>query len=113
MYTYSFRIYKGTSFSERFIWSENDIPVDLTGWDAQVQLKSTGNGEIISLSVDDGTIALGNNGEIDLALDPTATALLIPGSYAWDILLKNPNGIIIAPIVSGVATIIQGVTVWQ
>ena len=112
MFTYNFRIYRGTLFSERLVWTENGIPVDLTGWQAKAQIKSVAIGAAYELATAAGSIALGSNGEIDLVLDAIQTALMQPGSYSWDILLKNPTGDILPPIVSGTVTVLQGITVW-
>ena len=112
MYTYNFQIYRGTLFSARMIWAENSVPVDLTNWQAKATIKSTAMSAAYTLSTDEGTIALGSAGEIELTLDPQATGLMLPGSYSWDILLKNPQGDILPPLVSGVVTILQGITAW-
>jgi hypothetical protein len=112
MFTYNLRIYRGTLFSERFVWTENLVPINLTGWQAKAQIKNATTGVAYVLSTDAGTIALGSAGEIDLVLDAQATIEMIPNSYAWDLLLKNPQGDILPPFISGVATVLQGVTTW-
>ena len=112
MFTHNLTIYRGTTFSERLVWTENSVPVDMTGWKAKTQIRSSVTNAAYILSTDGGEITLGAAGEIDLELDTEATATMLPGSYVWDILLMNPQGSIRPPIVSGTVTVLQGVTVW-
>ena len=110
-FTHNFIVYCGTTFSEVFVWSENDALVNLTGWEAQMQMRSpTATYSILS---SDGQINLGVTGEISLTLDSHTTTSMLPGTYVWDLLLKNSDGEIQPPMVSGVATVLQGITVWQ
>ena len=66
-----------------------------------------------SILSSDGQINLGVTGEISLTLDSHTTTSMLPGTYVWDLLLKNSDGEIQPPMVSGVATVLQGITVWQ
>ena len=110
MLTLNLTIYCGTLFSQTLIWSENNAVVDLTDWKAKAQIKSAS--AVYSLSTDNGQIALGTTGEIALTLSESVTATMSPGSYSWDILLMNPQGDVLPPLVAGVVTVLQGVTVW-
>lgn len=111
VFIHNIKIYKGTLYTERLVWTENDIPVNLTGWKAQAQLK--GNNQTYSLKSVDGQIQLGTAGEIDLILDASTTQFMEPGVYSWDLLLKNTDGDLLPPLVSGIATVLSIVTQWQ
>ena len=112
MFTHNLTIYRGTVFSERLLWTENGNSVDLTGWKAKARIKNTATEALYDLSTYTGHITLGTSGEIDLALDAEETLAMQPGSYVWDILLMTPQGNIQPPLVSGLVTVLQGVTVW-
>ena len=112
MFTYNCTVYRGTEFSEKFAWTENDVAVDLTGWQAKAQLKSSALNMTYTLSSDNGEITLDNQGGITLTLTEDETATMLPGSYSWDLLLKNAHGTILPPLVSGTVTVLQGVTTW-
>lgn len=112
MFTCNFQIYRGTLATARVIYAENNIPINLTGWQAKAIIKNTAMNVAYSLSTYEGTIALGSAGEIQLTLDPHATELMLPGSYSWDIILKNPQGDILPPLISGIVTVLQGNTTW-
>lgn len=112
MFTHNLTIYRGTVFSERLLWTENSIAVDLGGWKAKARLRNEATGSAYDLSTDTGEIELGSSGEIDLLLNADNTAVMQLGSYVWDILLMNTHGDIQPPMISGIATVLQGVTVW-
>lgn len=110
MLTLNLIIYRGTLFSQTLIWSENDAVVDLTGWKAKAQIQDADAAYL--LSTDNGQIALGTAGEIQLTIPESVTATMLPGSYPWDILLMNPQGDVLPPLVAGMVTVLQGVTIW-
>jgi hypothetical protein len=104
-------IYKGTTFSQVFVWSENDLPVDLSSWEAKMQIKSAS--DTYTITSDTGGITLGDAGEIGLIFSSAFTSEMVAGSYKYDLLLRTDLGVIMPPIVSGMITVIQGVTSWM
>jgi len=106
------KIYRGTSFAETFVWTENGLPVDLTTWQAKIQIKPDSGTPAYTLSSADGQIILGADGSIAVTLDPAFTATMAVGSYDWDILLMDATGFIQPPLLYGIVTVYQGVTTW-
>lgn len=83
-----FKIYQGSTFDEILQLQQSDeTPIDLTGYDARMQIRSTlGNTLIADLTSGNGGITITPlTGQIDLLLTPTATAALAAGTYRYDL----------------------------
>jgi len=90
---------KGATFRHRFTWKtgpiDAEVPVDLTGATALMQIKSYSDGStLIELSTENGRITLGGiNGTIDLFIADNDTALFdwTKGYYDLDITLLSSD----------------------
>ena len=84
------------TFQHRLVWKgSNGKPIDLTNWSALLQVRKTYSNEttIIELSTANGRITLGGTaGTIDLLIEDEDTALLVPDTYEYDLLLSAPDG---------------------
>lgn len=81
-----------TTYKRVFRWlDENKEPIDLTGYNAYLQVKKTKSSEpIINASTDNEKIEIvGEEGKIILNLD--AEDLIEPGKYKYDLLLTTEN----------------------
>ena len=83
----------------------------ISDWEARLELQNAaGIGYV--LSTEDGSIILGTEGEISLSLSPHATLSMNAGTYNWDLLLKDPQGVIHPPLLMGTATVKPIITQW-
>ena len=84
------------SFRRRLVWKgSNGKPINLSNWTALLQVRKTYDNEtvIIELSTANGRIVLGElTGTIDLIITYEDTALLVPDTYEYDLLLSAPDG---------------------
>jgi hypothetical protein len=86
--------YQGASFDYQLTWLLNDSPVDLTNYDARMQVRVSHNAHDTALSLTAGTgITLGGTaGTIFIEATPTQTAALAPGQYVYDLEMVAAGG---------------------
>lgn len=91
--TYDFTIEQGTTFDLKLEWTDSeDVPVDLTGYSARMQVRETKASvtKLAEFKTDDDTITLDDNGEIHILASDTVTS-------AWDWPVPsgqvNPQGV--------------------
>lgn len=99
----------------------NETPIDLTGYSAHAQARTSTRGQLIidlvsagtpdATALAAGTITLGGTeGTITLALSSTETAKLTPGTFCdWDLVLTDAGGAE-STLVRGSVTIGERVT---
>lgn len=89
---YDFKILQGETFNRVTTWLDaNNTPIDLTGWEARMQLRRTIASPTIefSLTTDNGRLSLGGvNGTVTMAISAIDTATL-SGRYFYDLELVN------------------------
>lgn len=89
-----FVIVQGADFDDAIAYlDEDDQPVDLTGWSARMQLRSSQPDEtvILELQTADSTILLGGtNGVIQFNLTGAQTAVLDFDRAVYDLFLYGP-----------------------
>jgi len=84
------------TFSLLVTWQdENGNPVNLTGYNADMQVRlSPGGSLLIELTNSNGRITLGGTaGTINLNIPATQTTSFTPGTYHYDILMTSGAGI--------------------
>lgn len=111
----NFTMKQGATFDDSMVFTDtNNVPVDLTGWSAKMQLRLNRfdpDPPILTLSTDDGTIALGNQGLVQFQLQGSVTAALNFTRVAYDLFLYGPNnGEPAACIAEGYITLNPAVT---
>lgn len=110
---YNLSIQQGATLAVAVTWKDsNDVPVDLTGYTARLQVKETYDGNaVLSLNTSNGGIALGGTaGTINLAAAATATAALAaPFSGVYDLELVSGSGVV-TRLLEGAATVSPEVT---
>lgn len=89
------RCVMGKTFTHTWVWtdSENE-PIELTGYSASMKVRMSefvSTPVIESLSTSTGGIVLGaTDGTIRIDLSSAETAVLTPGTYAYNLFLTNP-----------------------
>lgn len=75
-------------------WTEGGEPVDLTGWSARMQVRSSVASEIVLVDLESPSeIVLGGvDGTIWTELSSATTDALAAGGYRYDLRLEDPDG---------------------
>lgn len=79
---------QGATFAKQLTYRIDDIPVDLTGWTARMQVreKHTSKTATISINTENGGISLGDSaGTIDLYISDSDTSTISAKDYVYDI----------------------------
>lgn len=86
---YDIEWHQGDTFSVVLTWRDvNKDPVDLTGYTARMQLRTSVDAETnsLELTTENDRISLGGtNGEIQLTVDADTMAAMDAGSYKYDL----------------------------
>ena len=110
--TYDILIEQGATFSQVITYKESGGAVDLTGYTARMQVRSTLESAeaLIELTTANGRIALGGAaGTITLTISATDTAALTAGRGVYDLELVSGSGIV-TRLLQGVCPISRNVT---
>ena len=87
---YNITVYQGTTFALSPVWKVDNLPVNLTGYSAKMQVRDISNNLIVELSTSNGKIVITPGiGQIALALTATQTAALAVGNYNYDLNLTD------------------------
>ena len=110
--TYDILIEQGATYSQLVTYKESGVAVNLTGYTARMQVRSTLESatSVVELTTANGRIALGGAaGTITLTISATDTAALTAGRGVYDLELVSGSGIV-TRLLQGVATISRNVT---
>lgn len=100
------------NLEENEITNPRTNPVNLTGYSSKLQVREThySTNTIVDLSTINGGITLGGSaGTIDLLISASASSLLQPGTFVYDLELESSNGTI-SRIIEGSFVITPEVT---
>ena len=87
---YNITVYQGTTFALSPVWKVDNLPVNLTGYSAKMQVRDISNNLIVELSTSNGKIVITPGiGQIALALTAAQTAALAVGNYNYDLNLTD------------------------
>jgi hypothetical protein len=109
---YGLVVHQGADWAVTMTYTdENDLPIDLTSYEAQLQVRRKPGGDLLlDMSTDNGKITIvGASGEIGLALANAVTAALAALAAEYDLFIKSPGGTY-TPLVRGDFTVIPRVT---
>ena len=110
--TYDILVEQGATFSQVITYKEAGVAVNLTGYTARMQVRSTLESAttVVELTTANGRIALGGAaGTITLTIAAADTAALTAGRGVYDLELVSGSGIV-TRLLQGVATISRNVT---
>jgi len=110
--TYDILIEQGATYSQLITYKESGVAVNLTGYTARMQVRSTLESAttVVELTTANSRIALGGTaGTITLTISATDTAALTAGRGVYDLELVSGSGIV-TRLLQGVATISRNVT---
>ena len=90
---YNIAVVSGTTFQLSPQWLVNNLPVDLTGYTADMQVRDVSNNLITELSTGNGyAVITPATGTVTLTLSATQTAALTVGNYNYGLNLTAPGG---------------------
>jgi hypothetical protein len=86
--------YQGASFDYQLTWNLNDEPVDLTNYDARMQVRPSHGAHTVVLNLTAGTgITLGGTaGTIFIEASPEQTAAIPATQYVYDLEMVAAGG---------------------
>lgn len=91
-------IEKGATFQYNLIWKDSsDVPIDLTGYTARMQVRKTFTTDetLLDLTTENGGITLGGAlGTIAIVGDDTDTSAIDAKVGVYDIELVSPAGVV-------------------
>jgi hypothetical protein len=101
---------QGSTFTRTLTYKIDDSPVDLTGYEARLQVREYHYSDdfVVNLTDNDGITLGGSAGTIDIVIDATTTQDLVPGSYVYD--LELVVGSTVTRLVEGKFTVTPEVT---
>ena len=103
---------QGATFSRVILWKADNANVNLTGYTARMQLRTSAEAiaTLEDLTTENGGITLGGTaGTITLSLTATETAALPATRAVYDLELISSGGVV-TRLVEGVATITRNIT---
>ena len=91
---YNITVYKGTTFQLSPVWKVDNLPVNLTGYTADMQVRQfTDSAITIELSTANGRAVINAGlGQVVLTLTAAETAALTANNYQYDLNLTSPDG---------------------
>ncbi|CAB4130887.1 hypothetical protein UFOVP121_42 [uncultured Caudovirales phage] len=110
---YDITIEQGATFTLSLVWKDSaGTPIDLTGWQARMQVRPAYHSDVVflSLSSPSGGITLGGTaGTIEVVGSAAATAAIDGRKAVYDIELVAPGGAV-TRLLQGAAVISPEVT---
>lgn len=89
---YNIAVVSGTTFQLSPTWKIDGLPVDLTGYAVDMQVRDISNVLITELSTTNGRATInGPTGTITLTLTAAQTSAITPGDYTYAINLISPS----------------------
>jgi tRNA threonylcarbamoyladenosine modification (KEOPS) complex Pcc1 subunit len=109
---YNLTVYKGTTFQLKPVWKIGGVPVNLSGYTADMQVRyATDSSIIVELSTSNGRITIDSaDGRVNLYISATDTAALPAGTYQYDLNLTNTADSTVYKILQGTFIIAASVT---
>ena len=109
---YNLAVYQGTTFDLKPVWKIGGVPVNLTNYSADMQVRyATDTGVIVELSTSNGNATIdAAYGRVNLHLDATTTAGLPIGTYQYDLNLTNNTDGTVYKILQGTFVVNASVT---
>jgi len=108
---YNITVVNGTTFTLAPIWQIDNLPVDLTGYSADLQVRDISNNLIVEMSTSNGyatiSAALGQT-TFSLTATQTSAANLPAGNYNYAVNLTDSSGNVYQ-ILQGAFTVVASV----
>ena len=85
---------QGTTFKRTLTYTLDNIPIDLSGYSARLQVREAyySTEPLISLETGDGITISGSAGIINIQINSTDTSAMIAGTHVYDLEIQSPSG---------------------
>ena len=107
--TYNFTLEQGSTFSRQITVQENSTALNLTGYTARMQMRSTHDSSTIALTYTSTIASPASNGKINLSATATQTAAIEEGIYVYDLEIESSGGVV-TRLMEGKVTVTPEVT---
>ena len=105
---YNFTLNQGATFNKQMTVKENNSPLNLTGYTAAMQLRSTYDSSTVALSMT-AAVVNATQGVLSISATATATAALEEGIYVYDLEISTSAGVV-TRLLQGQVTVSPEVT---
>jgi len=105
---YNFTLEQGSTFSRVITVQQNNAAMDLSGYSARSQMRSTHDSGTIALSFT-ASITNDSAGQITLSASATTTASIEEGIYVYDLEIESAGGVV-TRLMQGQITVTPEVT---
>ena len=105
---YNFTLNQGATFTRQMTVKENNLPLNLTGYTAAMQLRSTYDSPTVALSMT-AAVVNATQGILSISATATATAALEEGIYVYDLEITTSAGVV-TRLLQGQVTVSPEVT---
>jgi len=106
---HNFTLEQGATFDRQITVQENNQALNLTGYTARMQMRSTHDSSTIALTFTAAVASPATQGKINLTANPTATAAVEEGIYVYDLEIESSAGNV-TRILEGQVTVTPEVT---
>jgi hypothetical protein len=106
--TYNFTLEQGSTFSRVITVQENSAAMDLSGYTARMQMRSTHDSSTVTLSFT-ASVTDATGGQITLSSSATTTAGIEEGIYVYDLEIESSAGTV-TRLMEGQVTVTPEVT---
>ena len=101
---YNITVYQGTTFQLSPQWLIDNLPVNLTGYSATMQVRkfTSSPTPLVTASTSNGLIAINAaQGQIAISIPAATTATWPADNYMYDLNLTAPDGVTVYKILTG------------
>lgn len=89
---------QGSTFSRTLVYKINDVPVNLTGYNARLQVREYYSSLDFLISLDSVSSSVqiytgGSGGSININIDPSVTSTFVPGKYVYDLEIYTSSNV--------------------
>jgi hypothetical protein len=106
---HNFTLEQGSTFDREITVQENSLALNLTGYSARMQMRSTHDSASIALTFTAAIASPATAGKINLGATATATAAVEEGIYVYDLEIESSAGSV-TRILEGTVTVTPEVT---
>ena len=103
------KLRQGDTYKRTLTWVVNRVPVNLTGYDARLQIRESADDSTPALDASDYLTLGGAAGTIEVEIPASETSDLDPGRYVYDLEVESGGGEI-TTLIAGSLTVTAEVT---
>ena len=107
--TYNFTLEQGSTFSRQITVQENGTALNLTGYTARMQMRSTHDSSTIALTYTSTIASPASNGIVNLSATASQSAAIEEGIYVYDLEIESGTGVV-TRLMEGKVTVTPEVT---